>query len=152
MEMTAERAHKRNGSSALDRGQLCTLRPRQGPGQGDAPHRWVLNQRSCKFKLSYDARKGAGAEAGLRPRCPPDPCGQSNAPGRGGLGQKPSAGGGRPAGPDRGPSVKGQRWALWGRAAQFPAEDRVQSRGDQAGGGGGNPAKGAEPPDAVGAG
>ena len=49
-------------------------------------------------------------------------------------------------------TVKGQRWALWGRAAQFPAEDRAQSRGDQAGGGGGNPAKGAEPPDAVGAG
>lgn len=44
-----------------------------------------------------------------------------------------------------GPSVKGQRWALWGRAAQFPAEDRAQSWGGQAGGGG-NPAKGAPGP------
>ena len=47
-------------------------------------HTWVLNQRSCKFKLSYNARKRGGGR-GCNPASGsnPQPCGQSNARGRG---------------------------------------------------------------------
>lgn len=83
-------------------------------GARSCPHTWVLSQRSfLQVQTQLRCQEGGQGQSWTPASVsPPNPCGQSNAPGRGGLGQESHLLEVGVSWPDRGPFMKGQRWAL----------------------------------------